>query len=155
MSTTWTSATCYGTRKMPPLTSSTSPSKTTVRPPRCCCHFLFLGFAPEEPKGLGHAAKWHFNKMLKDTNWLRWRSNLPLYPCGIVSVTFRLVFSGGSVTHLLSLSFWEEVSGFPHQTEILHPFIRLLVWWTPERRSIILQLIVTFILLIDPDGSFL
>ena len=32
---------------------------------------FFLGFAPAEPKGPGHAAKWHFNKMLKDTNWLR------------------------------------------------------------------------------------
>lgn len=95
-----------------------------------------------------HAAKWHFNKMLKDTNWPRWRSNLPLYRHGIVWVTFRLVSSGGSVTHPLSRSLWEDASGFPHK--ILHPLLRVLVWWTPELwSSITLQLRVTLISLID------
>lgn len=91
--------------------------------------FLFLGFAPAEPKGLGHTAKWHFNKMLKDTNWLRWRSNLPLYLCGIVSVTFKLVSSGGSVSHLLSLSFWEEGSLIRQKSFIAHTIAGVMDSW--------------------------
>lgn len=40
--------------------------------------------------------------MLKDTNWLSWISKLPLYLYGMFYATFRLVFSGEAVSHLIS-----------------------------------------------------
>lgn len=106
---TWTSATCYEMKKTPLPISSTSPSRTTVRHLYFSIYFcieilptLWLALLCMSPKVLSNVAKWHFNKMLKDTNWLRWRSNLPLLGCGIVSVTFRLISSGESVTCLAS-----------------------------------------------------
>lgn len=69
---------------------------------------LWLPLLCMSPKVLNTVAKWHFNKMLKDTNWLRWRSNLPLLWCGMVSVTFRLISSGESVTRLASLTYYSN-----------------------------------------------
>lgn len=63
---------------------------------------LWLALLCMSPEVLNNVAEWHFRKMLKDTNWLRWRSNLPLLGCGMVSVTFRLISSGESGTCLAS-----------------------------------------------------
>lgn len=65
-------------------------------------YIAILEFTPHERKGPAHDAKWHFNKMSKDTNWLSWISKLPLYLYWMFYATFRLIFSGEAVSHLIS-----------------------------------------------------